>query len=152
LACRERAIQLAEATGADNTLVWALVGLAEGQRFQGDPDRARASASRALALARRAGYRVLEARANTALAAALRDQEDLALAARHARRGLAIDRDMGSRIGEARTLAILGDVLCRSSQDDEGIARLREALALFDNIGAAEAGAIRARLAAEEEP
>jgi hypothetical protein len=41
----------------------------------------------------------------------------------------------------------------RAGRVDEGTARLREALALFADIGTTEAEAVRARLAAEvEEP
>ncbi|MEV0676296.1 BTAD domain-containing putative transcriptional regulator [Actinosynnema sp. NPDC050436] len=125
--CHRRAATLARETDDDFLEAEALIG-------GGQPDRA-------LEIARRAGYRVVEGRALTALAQAALAKGDAPAAVAHARAALEIHRATGHRPGEAHTLVVLG-----RAEPDRVQAHWRVALDLFTRMRAPEADGIQGRV------
>jgi DNA-binding SARP family transcriptional activator len=103
----ERALALAREADLHFPAVEGLVGLALTYR-SAEPARAIGYAEQALALARTAGYRMLEGNARIALAAAALVTGDRATAADQARQALAIHLGTGHRLGVARARELLG--------------------------------------------
>lgn len=96
----EQARGLVRETGDRYQEAGTLIGLTA---VTADPAPARA----ALALAERAGYRVLQGQALTALAGAELARGERGIAAEHARSALVVHRETGQLPGERRTLALL---------------------------------------------
>ncbi len=116
------AIEVATATTDQYLLVEALLDLA---RAVGG-DKALGYAQRALSVARRSGYRILEGHAHIALAAVSPDARAVA----HARQALDLHRDTGHRLGQARALVAVGR--CTPGDRDHWT----EALEIFTACGA----------------
>ncbi|WP_433271898.1 BTAD domain-containing putative transcriptional regulator [Actinosynnema sp. CS-041913] len=123
--CYRQAVALARETGDDFLEAEALIGY-------GRPDEA-------LAIARKAGYRVVEGKALTALARAELAKGNTAEAVAHAREALETHRTTGHRPGEAHTLLLLGHV-------EPDPAHWRTALDLFTRMRAPEADTLRGRV------
>jgi DNA-binding SARP family transcriptional activator/tetratricopeptide (TPR) repeat protein len=107
LALHRQARRLATGTGDRHLRVAASIGIATDHHRLGHPDRAAAQADEALALARQAGYRVLEGRSLTARAEIELARHRSDLAERFARTALASHLSTGHRPGEARTRQLL---------------------------------------------
>jgi DNA-binding SARP family transcriptional activator/DNA-binding XRE family transcriptional regulator len=135
----QQALHLARATGRHHAEVEARIGLAEAQTTVGDHDAARASAESALTTARHIGYRVLEGQAHAALAAIYLHQAEPETAAGHAAEAVTNHRGTGHKLGEARALALLALARQQTGQPDSARELRQEALAIFTDIGAAEA-------------
>ncbi|RKT54010.1 AfsR/SARP family transcriptional regulator [Saccharothrix australiensis] len=103
-------------------------------------------AEEALAIARKAGYRVVEGKALTALARAELAAGNTAAADAHAREALEIHRSTGHRPGEAHTLLLLDRVAAARSEPDLAAAYRRAALELFTRMRSPEADALRDRV------
>ncbi|MGW4399863.1 BTAD domain-containing putative transcriptional regulator [Amycolatopsis nivea] len=101
----EQARGLVRETGDRYQEAAALIGLTA---VTADPAPARA----ALALAGRAGYRMVQGQALTALAGALLARGERGIAADHARSALAVHRETGHLPGERRTMALLSGLRC----------------------------------------
>jgi tetratricopeptide (TPR) repeat protein len=123
--------------------VVALVGLAIAHRHTGRLDNAAACAGRALSLARRIGYRILQGEALTALAAVDLDLDLPGRAIDRAGEALTIHRETGHRLGEARALLVLGHAEHSAGEHSAAVGHWRQALALFADIGAPEADDVR---------
>jgi DNA-binding SARP family transcriptional activator len=131
----ESALRLARDIQTQYPAVLALIGLSAAHQRLGRGEPAHAYARQALAVAHDGGFRGLEGYALSALADLCLDGGDAASAADHARAALVIHRDSGQRLGIARTLLVLGRAL--GSTDGPAAARdpLREARALFAEMG-----------------
>jgi tetratricopeptide (TPR) repeat protein len=141
----QQALVLARQTSERHPEVQALVGLAVVEHRLG-VDGARCQAERALALAGRAGYRLLEGNARTALAVIALDTGQLEQAITQARAALAIHHQSGHRPGQAHTLAMLGHALRRTQDTDAALACWQQALDLFTDIGSPDAGQVEGLL------
>jgi DNA-binding SARP family transcriptional activator/tetratricopeptide (TPR) repeat protein len=135
---RRRALDLAGTTGYRYGAAEALLGLAassaEARVYTDSVEHAR----RALAVAQKARFLVLEGHARAALAAAHLGTGDLDGALAEAEAAETIYRDTCYRLGLARALRLLGDIVVDRCPDRAEAAR-REALALFTEIGTPEA-------------
>jgi DNA-binding SARP family transcriptional activator/tetratricopeptide (TPR) repeat protein len=133
---------------ACETVILNYLGLAELRldRYQ----QAAASIGRALSLSRETGDRENEAEALNSLGEVLRatGHDDQARAQHGAALGLA--SEIGHRAEQARAHHGLGDVYHSGGQADKARRHWREALDLYAQLGAPEAGEVRARLAAAE--
>jgi len=121
----------------------ALIGLAQAERVLGDLAAAERTAERALAIALKLGYRVLAGQARTVLGAIAFDRGDLDRAGELAERALAGHDETGHRLGAAHTHVLLGRV--RRAAGDGQAARRHwyVALALYEDIGTADASTAR---------
>ncbi len=126
-----QALGLARDTGWRYGETRALIGLATAKR---DGTEAR----KAIELAGKVGYRVLEGQARTALAAIQLGRGEADEAAALANEALAAHRETGHRLGEAEALLVLGGVADRTGDPDRALARRRDATTLLADIGAAE--------------
>ncbi|GAA2896059.1 AfsR/SARP family transcriptional regulator [Nonomuraea rubra] len=144
----EEALRIARETRARAPELTALLGLAAVRH----PDDALPAAEEALALARQDGYRLLEGAALTALAGLhhLGNRDDQAV--EHARPALEIHRETGHRLGEARTRLTLGHACRRLGRPDACLEHWRRARTICTEIGAPEAGEVRALLGDGQEP
>jgi tetratricopeptide (TPR) repeat protein len=142
----ERALALACDTGYRHGEIDALLGLAAVRLDLGQGSAAFIYAQRAHAMAQQAGYRVLEGPALTLLAHSYLAKGKLVDAVELAERSVAAHRQTGQRLGEARALHVFG--LAIRAKDGIEAARpyWEEALALFTDIGAPEAGQLRGLL------
>jgi hypothetical protein len=87
----------------------ALLALAGAQQLAGERDDARGNAERALAAARRAGYRWVEGLALTVLARVGLTDDAVAEAIRNARDASLIHAECGARVDQARSLMVLAE-------------------------------------------
>jgi tetratricopeptide (TPR) repeat protein/transcriptional regulator with XRE-family HTH domain len=142
----QQALSLARQTGEPYSEVEALLGLAVTHLGE-HADRTSVLARRALTIARRHEYRMLEGRAHTCLARIHLLRGDPRRGARLGWQALAIHRETGHRLGEARTLLLLGHAL---RERDRSTTSAREswerALALFTTMRTPEAGQVRTLL------
>ncbi len=125
--CYRQAVALARETEDDFLEADALIGYGRAED--------------ALAIARKAGYRVLEGKALTALARVELERGNLADAVAHGREALEIHRTTGHKSGEAHTLLVLGH-----AEPDRMSAHWRVALELFTRMRAPEADTLRGRV------
>ncbi|WP_432021343.1 hypothetical protein [Streptomyces sp. 1222.5] len=89
----------------------------------------------------------MEGEALTVLARAGLEHGEPSTAAAHARAALAVHRATGHLAGRARSLLLLGDAVDREGGENAST-YWKEALGLFDGLGASEATVVRRRLAA----
>jgi tetratricopeptide (TPR) repeat protein/transcriptional regulator with XRE-family HTH domain len=127
----------------------ALLGLAATCQLQGQPKQALQHAGHASSLACEAGFRILEGRAYATLAAVDLDLDQHGEAVGHARRAVAIFRDSGNQLGHARALVTLGHALHRRGYHADARLCWQEALGLLVDVGAPDAGHVRALLHAQ---
>ncbi|PSL53806.1 DNA-binding SARP family transcriptional activator [Saccharothrix carnea] len=120
LDCYRQAVELAREAEDDFLEAEALIGLGR--------------ADEALAIARKAGYRVVEAKALTALARTAPAEEAVV----HARKALDLHRGTGHLAGEAHTLHLLGHL-----EPEHARTHWRSALDLFTRMQSPEADALR---------
>src|SRR5207253_1101136 len=115
--------------------VEALLGSAAAlQRVDGTAGRALELALEALALAREAGYGLLEARALTCVAALHLDARRLGQAAEVAGQALVLHRRSGHRLGEARAHLVLGHALDRTEGTAAALPEWQRALELLTEL------------------
>ncbi|HEU4421674.1 MAG TPA: BTAD domain-containing putative transcriptional regulator [Pilimelia sp.] len=125
-----RALDIARRIGARHPQAVALTGLATAHRPRG-----RDYAHEALAVARQAGFRIVEADALTVLADIELTGGDADGAVGLAHRALAAHRETGHRVGAARTLVILSRALERQARADQARSCRDEAQAIFTEVG-----------------
>lgn len=130
------AVSLVDGIGAEVT---ATAALAAAQVRVGDVESARRNAQRALALARRCGYRVEEGNALTALARIDLEQSRPKDAARRARQACRIQEDCGYQLGVARALAVLAEATRRLGDESAAAAHRRRADDILAALDAVEA-------------
>ncbi|MEV4760447.1 BTAD domain-containing putative transcriptional regulator [Micromonospora sp. NPDC049559] len=123
-----------------------LTALAAAYRIVGDPGRAVDHAEQALRAMSQVGERSIEGRALVELAHGHLELGDRHRAATELDRALRVARTAGTRLTEARARYVYG-LLCRAERDDPAAERhWRAALEVCTQVGAAEAGPIRALL------
>jgi tetratricopeptide (TPR) repeat protein len=111
----------------------ALIGLADIEH--GDAaDLARTRADRALAMARRYGYRLLEGAALVRLAAIHQSAGRAHQAGTLARQALAIHRESGHRLGQADALRVLGAALHDSGTTAAALECRQQELAILAQL------------------
>ncbi len=135
------ALKLARERGALDLEARALLGLAS-VRHPLD----REQAARALAVARHSEYVLVEGEALTVLARGGLQHGEPAVAGAYARRALAVHRGTGHRKGQALALDLLGRAADATGEEDPA-PYWREALEIFDVLGAPDAAVVRRRLA-----
>ncbi|MDG4834698.1 BTAD domain-containing putative transcriptional regulator [Solwaraspora sp. WMMD1047] len=162
--CHATALALSRGSDSRHPELAALIGLADGWRESGRPDRAVRFATEAVGLAELTGYQVLAGHAYLALAAAeiAADRPDRAVES--ARRALAVHGRTGHRLGRARGHLVLGRAvaLLAAGPDPTGepagkrgggaaggaaVEHWRRALAIFAEFEAAETAEVRRLLA-----
>jgi tetratricopeptide (TPR) repeat protein/transcriptional regulator with XRE-family HTH domain len=144
LAEHDRALELADETGAQFTEAEARIGLAVAFRRQRQYGRSVAEAGKALKLARQGRYAVLEGQAVTVLGETLLASGDARRAAEHAR--VAVDQHSrtGYRLGLARALRLYGEATAQAGRS--GADHWRAALAILTDLGVPEATEVAALL------
>ena len=105
----------------------------------------------ALAIHREIGYRLGEAEqlGNLGIIYEFEERKDLAKAEDYYRQALAIHGDIGNRSGEAASLGNLGLLAADREQKDEACRLLKEAVAIYEEIGAGGQGPETVRAALE---
>ena len=113
---------------------------------QGDLAKAEDHLQQALAITRDTGDRLGEALTLGNLGNV--HPNDAAIARDYYTQALAIQREIGDRLGEANQLGNLGLLAARTGGSDEACGRLKEALFIYDEIGAGTEGVetVRAKL------
>ncbi|HEX6356409.1 ATP-binding protein [Actinophytocola sp.] len=137
------ALTLATTLGHLSGQLDALIGLAGVRTHLGDHSTARTDATRALALARRTSHHLQEGQALTALADNALATGDAEQAAALAREAITVHDQTGYRLGKARTLRTLGRAAERLTGSAAARPYWQAALALFTEIGTAEAEDVR---------
>ena len=115
---------------------------------QGNLQRAEQHFQAAVTIQREIGHRLGEASTLGNLGNVHADQGDPKRAEEHYQAALAIQREIGHRLGEANGLGSLGILAAQRDQRDEACRLLKQAAAIFDDIGAGGEGpeAVRAAL------
>jgi tetratricopeptide (TPR) repeat protein len=139
-----RAYELASRTGYRYAATSALLGQAAAQRGLGEPARALDTVRAALESATSGEFHVLEGQAWCLLAELHldRDEADEAIAAGEL--AAVIQGETGYRLGEGQARVVLGRVRAGLGDPDSAVLDWRAALALFDDIGVADAELVRA--------
>jgi tetratricopeptide (TPR) repeat protein/transcriptional regulator with XRE-family HTH domain len=122
---------------------WALQDLGVVQQQTGDYPAASASFRQALKLFRDFGHRNGEAQALICLGRLSAHNAAMQQAREHHARALAIARDVGLPLEEASALEGLGHSYFQEGMPEEGAARLRQALAIYQRISAPGAGRVK---------
>jgi DNA-binding SARP family transcriptional activator/tetratricopeptide (TPR) repeat protein len=124
----------------------ALNGLGVVQQETGDYVAAAASHQQALSLFRDFGYRLGEAEALNCLGELSSRTSATHLAREHHTRALTIASDFGVPLEEARALEGIGQAHLRDGNRSDGEALLRQALAIYQHIGAPAAQRVQQTL------
>jgi tetratricopeptide (TPR) repeat protein/transcriptional regulator with XRE-family HTH domain len=135
------ALNLARERGAQDLEARSVLGLASVQH-----PLDREQAAQALAIARHSEYLLVEGEALTVLARGGLQHGEPAIAAAYARQALTLHRGTGHRKGQAQALDLLGRIADAGGWEDPA-PYWREALQVFDALGAFDAAAVRQRLA-----
>jgi tetratricopeptide (TPR) repeat protein/transcriptional regulator with XRE-family HTH domain len=143
LQLHRRALRLAVETGNRFPQTEALIGLALAHLKRDEPEEAMEHARTAFAIARDTGYRLFAGQALTVLAEISLHRRRIADAVDQAQRALAIHRETGHRLGEANALLVLGQALGTSCDVDAATSCWRQALKIFEEVGAPAPGHAR---------
>lgn len=146
LRCARLACTLDEAIGQPGNLAISLYQTATTLLAAGRPDDAVPCVTEALRLFREVGHRRGEARGRQLAATVHTRLGQHAKAIEHHHAAVDIYRELADRRYEAEVLSTLGDALAGSQRIQEGRAAWRRALAIYDELGAAPADELRAKL------
>jgi DNA-binding SARP family transcriptional activator/tetratricopeptide (TPR) repeat protein len=144
--CQEQSLALCRSTGNRFAEGVALANLGERLRQAGSLAQSAERQRQAIAIFRELGDRRLEGNALENLARTLQAAGDTASAIAHCHEALQARRESGDRYGEAVTLDNLGEALRSLGRLEEADRCWRQALAVFESLGAPEAAEMRARL------
>lgn len=143
-----RAVSIARDVGDKDVEARALNNLGVVFEDTGQYQRAADNYQEALTLHRALGDQRSEALALTNLGEVWEQTGECERAVEHHLSALELFRGVGERNGEARALNNLGTVYRRIGDPDQAERHWRQALAIYDSLGLAEAGKVRAALAA----
>jgi tetratricopeptide (TPR) repeat protein/transcriptional regulator with XRE-family HTH domain len=135
-ASQQRALELSADLGSLDGQAYALNDLGVVQQQTGDYPAAAASHEQALALFRETGNRLGQAEALNRLGELSSRTSATGQAREHHAKALAIARDLCAPLEEARSLEGTGRACLQDGNNDEGLDCLRQALTVYQRIGA----------------
>ena len=145
-ASHQRALELFRDLGQRPSQAFALNEIGVVQQLTGDYPAAAASHQEALKICRDTGYRIGEAEALNNLGELLTRSSASKQARDHHTQALAIARDIRAPLEEARALEGIGRCHLQDGNCDEGDACLRQALTIYQSLGAPGAQRIQESL------